>query len=93
MNRMTLDNSNASIGVQEQQFRKSLERLVNRLNDNFSAFMKNIKCQGVVELVNPDNFSTIGLNIKVSFRDGMEVQSLNGQVQSGGVGVWIVGKS
>ena len=82
-----MDDNASSIGQKEQQFKQSLKRLVSRLDKNFGSFMKNIKCNGTVELINPDNFSTIGLNIKVSFRKEMEVQSLNGQVQSGGVGV------
>lgn len=82
-----MEDSNSNIGQKEQQFKESLKRLVKRLDNNFGSFMKNIKCNGAVELINPDNFSTIGLNIKVSFRTEMETQSLNGQVQSGGVGV------
>ena len=62
----------------EKDFKETLDRLVDKLNTN---------CQGAVELINRDSFSTIGLDIKVSFRSGQEVQSLNGMVQSGGVGV------
>lgn len=71
----------------EKDFKETLDRLVDKLNTNFTVFMRNIHCQGAVELINRDSFSTIGLDIKVSFRSGQEVQSLNGMVQSGGVGV------
>ena len=71
----------------EKDFKETLDRLVDKLNTNFTVFMWNIHCQGAVELINRDSFSTIGLDIKVSFRSGQEVQSLNGMVQSGGVGV------
>lgn len=84
-----MNDNTSNISQKEQQFKQSLKRLVSRLDKNFGSFMKNIKCNGTVELINPDNFSTIGLNIKVSFRDEMEVQSLNSQVQSGGVDVGI----
>lgn len=79
-----------SITQKEENFSNSLNRLVTKLDANFSHFMKNIKCKGKVELLNPSNFSSIGLDIKVSFRDDMELQSLNGQVQSGGVGICMV---
>ena len=71
----------------EKDFKETLDRLVDKLNTNFKVFMRNIHCQGAVERINRDSFSTIGLDIKVSFRSGQEVQSLNGMVQSGGVGV------
>ncbi|KAK8830920.1 hypothetical protein WA577_003620 [Blastocystis sp. JDR] len=72
------------IKAKEDMFMETLKRLVGKLDTNFSLFMRNIKCKGRVELTNPDNFTQIGLDIKVSFRDNQEVQSLNGQVQSGG---------
>lgn len=75
------------IKAKEDMFMETLKRLVGKLDTNFSLFMRNIKCKGRVELTNPDNFTQIGLDIKVSFRDNQEVQSLNGQVQSGGVRV------
>ena len=58
----------------EKDFKETLDRLVDKLYTNFTVF-------------NRDSASTIGLDIKVSFRSGQEVQSLNGMVQSGGVGV------
>lgn len=73
------------IKAKEDMFMETLKRLVGKLDTNFSLFMRNIKCKGHVELTSPDNFTQIGLDIKVSFRDNQEVQSLNGQVQSGGV--------
>lgn len=75
------------IKTKEDMFMETLKRLVGKLDTNFSLFMRNIKCKGRVELTSPDNFTQIGLDIKVSFRDNQEVQSLNGQVQSGGVRV------
>lgn len=75
------------LAKKEKDFKDTLERLVGKLNANFALFMQNIHCQGSVDLINRDSFSTIGLDIKVSFRAGQEVQSLNGMVQSGGVGV------
>ena len=74
------------IAVKEKSFMETLKRLVGKLDTNFSLFMHNIQCKGKVELTNPDNFNQIGLDIKVSFRENQDVQSLNGQVQSGGVG-------
>ena len=70
------------IAVKEKSFMETLKRLVGKLDTNFSLFMQ---CKGKVELTNPDNFNQIGLDIKVSFRENQDVQSLNGQVQSGGV--------
>lgn len=75
------------IAQKEKDFKETLERLVAKLNVNFSLFMENIKCKGVVELINGNNFNLIGLDIKVSFRKDQDLQSLNGMVQSGGVGM------
>lgn len=75
------------LAKKEKDFKETLERLVGKLNANFALFMQNIHCQGSVDLINRDSFSTIGLDIKVSFRADQEVQSLNGMVQSGGVGL------
>lgn len=84
------------IAQKEKDFKETLERLVAKLNVNFSLFMENIKCKGVVELINGNNFNLIGLDIKVSFRKDQDLQSLNGMVQSGGVGmkfmVYFIGK-
>lgn len=73
-----------NIVVKEADFKETLDRLVTKLNVNFTLFMANINCKGCVELINRDNFNNIGLDIKVSFRKDQDVQSLNGMVQSGG---------
>ena len=74
-----------SIHNKEKTFKEDLDRMVDKLNANFQYFMESIECRGVVELIHPENFNQIGLDIKVSFRRDQELQSLNGQVQSGGV--------
>ena len=71
--------------MKERTFKENLTRLTEKLNANFAIFMSNIHCKGRVELENPEVFRNIGLDVKVSFREDQEVQSLNGQVQSGGV--------
>lgn len=73
--------------AKEKSFKEKLSRLVEKLNVNFVLFMSNIRCKGKVELENPENFREIGLDVKVSFRADQELQSLNGKVQSGGVGM------
>ena len=73
-----------NIVVKEADFKETLDRLVTKLNVNFTLFMANINCKGCVELINRNNFNNIGLDIKVSFRRDQDVQSLNGMVQSGG---------
>lgn len=75
----------STMEAKERNFKEHLTRLVDKLNANFILFMSNIKCKGKVELENPENFRQIGLDVKVSFRADQELQSLNGQVQSGGV--------
>lgn len=75
----------STMETKERNFKEHLIRLVDKLNANFVLFMSNIKCKGKVELENPENFRQIGLDVKVSFRSDQELQSLNGQVQSGGV--------
>ena len=72
--------------VMENNFKERLVRLTEKLNTNFILFMSNIKCKGKVQLENVDIFRNIGLDVQVSFRNDQELQSLNGQVQSGGVG-------
>ena len=73
-----------NIARKEADFKETLDRLVEKLNVNFTLFMANINCKGCVELINRDNFHLIGLDIKVSFRRDQDMQSLNGMVQSGG---------
>ena len=73
--------------VMENNFKERLVRLTEKLNTNFILFMSNIKCKGKVQLENIDTFRNIGLDVQVSFRNDQELQSLNGQVQSGGVGL------
>ena len=83
--RSSVDGLLKAIQNKEKTFKEDLDRMVDKLNANFQFFMESIECHGIVDLINRDNFNNIGLDIKVSFRKDQELQSLNGQVQSGGV--------
>ena len=75
----------STMEIKEKNFKESLVRMTDKLNVNFKLFMANIKCKGEVILENVDKFQKIGLDVRVSFREDQELQSLNGRVQSGGV--------
>lgn len=81
----------STIARKEKDFLETLDRLIGKLNVSFSLYMDNIQCKGTVELINEDSFNMTGLDIKVSFRDDQDLQSLNGMVQSGGVSLLLIG--
>ncbi|KAL7298761.1 hypothetical protein TKK_0008507 [Trichogramma kaykai] len=61
--------------------------LVDRINANFSAYFKRMKCAGEVSLSIPENdmdFERYGLKIRIKFRDADELQTLTRTHQSGG---------
>ena len=88
MNREEAHSLVTTMEMKERSFKEQLTRLVDKLNTNFILFMTNIQCNGRVVLENAENFRQIGLDVQVSFREDQELQSLNGQVQSGGVSNW-----
>ena len=70
----------------------ALEKVLNKVDKRFSKYMKELGCVGEVHLrkgaENEDDeepkFEDYGVEIKVSFRDGVPPSVLSAQVQSGG---------
>ncbi|KAK2582225.1 hypothetical protein KPH14_004573 [Odynerus spinipes] len=64
-----------------------LERLVDKINENFSTYFSDMKCAGEVALCHGDNimdFDQYGLKIRVKFRDTDDLEELTRHHQSGG---------
>lgn len=64
-----------------------LERLIDRINNNFSRYFSEMKCAGEISLTHDENimdFDKYGLKIRVKFRDVDKLQELTRTHQSGG---------
>ncbi|EFN85556.1 structural maintenance of chromosomes protein 5 [Harpegnathos saltator] len=78
---------NQKIEELKGQWLKPLEKLVEKINVNFSEYFSAMECAGEVTLSHGENdldFDEYGLKIRVKFRDADELQELTRHFQSGG---------
>jgi chromosome segregation ATPase len=62
-----------------------LREIVTRISRSFTSLMADIRCTGEVILLEDEHdYSKYAIEIKVSFRSGVELQRLTSSVQSGG---------
>lgn len=63
-----------------------IERIVETINNNFSAFFAKMGFVGEVELIRGKerDYANYGIQIRVQYRDNEKLQALNRHVQSGG---------
>ncbi|GLH06082.1 Uncharacterized protein GBIM_11601 [Gryllus bimaculatus] len=81
-----LGDINKSLLVTREKWLPELQKLINKINENFGKYFARLGCAGEILLNcdDPDNYDTYGINIKVKFRDGDKLQDLNSFTQSGG---------
>lgn len=71
----------------EQEWLVPLRQLIDEINLRFAAAFERMGCAGEVSLstgINVKEYSEYGLCIKVTYRNGEQLQELNNVVQSGG---------
>jgi chromosome segregation ATPase len=87
------NNSETNLQRKSEPWRVALERLIEKIDKKFSGYMKELGCVGAVRLHkgsstrNNDeegNFRDYGIEIMVSFREGVQPSVLSARVQSGG---------
>ena len=90
----TIANHNDSMAKEKERFAKmrqtwidTIEQLVTKIGTSFSHFYRKMNLAGDVVLQrpdNPDHFEKYGFAIKVSYRPNRPLETLSGQVHSGG---------
>lgn len=72
--------------VLHEKWFPEIERIVETINNNFSAFFAKMGFVGEVELTRAEerDYNNYGIQIRVQYRDNEKLQALNRHVQSGG---------
>ena len=76
-------NSLSILTEKQGAWEERLEHLIAQINKQFGLYFAQIKCQGQVELSRDEDLKKFGIEIKVSFRNGI-MQHLSANTQSGG---------
>mmetsp|Transcript_25324 Transcript_25324/g.31539 ORF Transcript_25324/g.31539 Transcript_25324/m.31539 type:complete len:549 (+) Transcript_25324:1-1647(+) len=76
---------NEKMDLISSAWEKRVINCIQKLNDTFSTYMKQMSCGGKVELFKGNgSFKDYAVHIKVKFREHSDYQILNGKVHSGG---------
>jgi chromosome segregation ATPase len=81
-----------ALGSRQEPWEEALKSIISKVDLRFSKYMKELGCVGEVSLTKGDpgaendepSFKDYGVEIRVSFRDGVKPTVLSARVQSGG---------
>ncbi|KAF1765987.1 hypothetical protein GCK72_005941 [Caenorhabditis remanei] len=75
------------LGTEIKEWKEEVEKMIERINENYIKFFDVLGCRGEVSLETPENpldIEKYGIMIMVCFRKGENMKRLDNKVQSGG---------